>query len=183
MLPKKYQRGIPPMQKERKHKINGEVRFPLVRLIGGEEAPQVISSYEASKIAESMGLDLILISETQEIPIVKIGDYNKFLYEIEKAEKERKKNTHKTEIKEIKLSCEIHENDLLTKSRKGKEFLEDNDKIKIVIQLKGRQRTMPERGEFVMYRFADMLKDFGIPEDNPKLEGGKWIMTIRPLKK
>ena len=74
----------------RKHKINGEVRYPKVRLIGQGE-PQIISSFEASKIAESLELDLILINESQDPPIVKIADYNKFIYELEKSEKDRKK--------------------------------------------------------------------------------------------
>jgi len=73
-------------QKERKHKINSEVRFPQVRLVGMGE-PRVISSYEASKLAESLGKDLILINESQNPPIVRIEDYNKFIYEMEKAEK------------------------------------------------------------------------------------------------
>ena len=95
----KFPKGKFP-QKQRKHKINSEVRFPLVRLIGQVEQ-QIMSSFEASKLADSMGLDLILINETQDPPIVRIGDYNKFIYDMEKAEKERKKNTHKTELREI----------------------------------------------------------------------------------
>ena len=69
-------------QKERKHKINSEVRFPQVRLVGMGE-PKILSSFEASKIAESEGKDLILINESQNPPIVRIEDYNKFIYEME----------------------------------------------------------------------------------------------------
>lgn len=169
-------------QKQRKHKINNEVRFPLVRLIGQGE-PQVISSFEASKIAESQELDLILINESQDPPIVKIADYNKFIYEIEKVEKERKKNSHKVELKEIQLSCDIQDNDLITKSKKSKEFLSENNKVKVVIQLKGRQNSMPERGELVMWRFLDLLKENCCLEVNPKLEGNRWQMVISPIKK
>ena len=179
-FPKKFQRPI--QKKERKHKINGEVRFPQVRLIG-EGEPKIMSSYEASKLAEELGLDLILVNESQDPPIVKFGDYNKFIYDVEKAEKERKKNSKKTETREIQLSCEIHDNDLQTKSKKAKEFLEDNDKVKVVIQLKGRQKTMPERGELVMFKFAESLIEVGIPETMPKLEGGRWIMTMKSIKK
>lgn len=177
----KFPKGKPP-QKQRKHKINGEVRFPKVRLIGDGE-PQIMSSFEASKLADSLGLDLILINENQDPPIVKILDYNKFIYDMEKAEKERKKNSHKTELKEIQLSCDIHENDILTKSRKAREFLEDSDKVKVVIQLKGRQNAKPERGEIVMLRFAEILSDIGSPEAMPKLEGNRWNMTMKPKKK
>ena len=176
MNPRKFNRV------ERKHKINSDVRFPQVRLVGDGD-PKIISSWEASKIAESMGKDLILINENQDPPIVRIEDYNKFIYDIEKAEKERKKNAVKIEIKEIQLSCEIADNDLLTKSRKGEEFLNDGDKVKCVISLKGRQKSMPERGELVMLRFAEILGEVGTPEALPKLDGSRWIMTLKPKKK
>lgn len=183
MNPRKFQRGQRPPQKERKHKINGEVRFPQVRLIGEQGDPKIMSSYEAFKIAEEKGLDLILINENQSIPIVKIADYNKFIYDLEKSEKERKKNSHKSEMKEVQLSCEIQDNDLQTKARKAKEFLTDGDKVRVVIQLKGRQKAMPERGEIVIFRFVEVLSEFGVPENLPKLEGGKWSVTIKPKKK
>ena len=169
-------------QKERKHKINSEVRFPQVKLIGQGE-PQIMSSFEASKLAESLGFDLILINESQSPPIVKIADYNKFIYDLEKTEKKRKKNSHKTELKEIQLSCDIHENDLMTKSRKARQFIEDGDKVKVVIQLKGRQSAKPERGELVMLRFAEILSDIGTPESVPELEGNRWNMTMKTKKK
>ena len=182
MNPNKFQRGQRPPQKERKHKINSEVRFPQVRLVGQGDA-QLMSSYDAVKMAESMGMDLILINEAQTPPVVRIDDYNKFIYDLEKSEKERKKNAQKTEMKEIQLSCEIQDNDLQTKARKGREFLENNDKIKVVVQLKGRQKAMPVRGEVVMLRFAEILNDIGTPEAMPKLEGSRWIMMMKPKKK
>ena len=96
MSTQKFQRARP--QKERKHKINSEVRFPLVRLIGDEES-KIMSSFDASKLAESLELDLILINESQNPPIVKIADYNKFIYDAERVEKEKKKNSNKVERK------------------------------------------------------------------------------------
>lgn len=168
-------------QKQRKHKINGEVRFPLVRLVGQGE-PKVISSFDASKIAESLELDLILINEAQDPPVVRIGDYNKFIYEFEKNEKERKKKAHKVELKEIQLSCEIGDNDLLTKSRKAKEFLNEGDKVRVIITLKGRQMSMPERGKAVMEKFIEILSEDGTPEAAPKLEGNRWGMIMSQKK-
>jgi translation initiation factor IF-3 len=145
--------------------------------------PKIMSSYEAFKLAESMYKDLILINENQDPPIVRIEDYKKFLFELEKQEKERKKNTQKQELKEIQISCEIGENDLKTKFKKSKEFLERGDKVKCVLTLKGRQNQMSDRGELVMLRFADMLKEIGVAENLPKLEGNKWQMIIKPIKK
>jgi translation initiation factor IF-3 len=167
---------------KRKHKINSEIISNEVRLIGRGE-PQVISIKEAIKLSNDEEKDLILINDAQNPPIVRIEDYNKFLYETEKAEKEKKRNSQKSQLKEIQLSVNISDHDLETKSKKGREFLKDGDKVKVVISLKGRQKASPERGELVMLKFADSVSEFGLPEALPKLEGGKWLMMIKTKKK
>jgi translation initiation factor IF-3 len=167
---------------KRKHKINSEIISNEVRLIGRGE-PQVIFIKEAIKLANDEEKDLILINDAQNPPIVRIEDYNKFLYETEKAEKEKKRNSQKSQLKEIQLSVNISDHDLETKSKKGREFLKDGDKVKVVISLKGRQKASPERGELVMLKFADSVSEFGVPEALPKLEGGKWLMMIKTKKK
>lgn len=169
--------------KTNKHKLNNEVRFPQVRLVGFYDEPTLMSSYDASKLAESEELDLILINENQDPPIVRIEDYKKFLYNLEKAEKEKKKNSVKSITKEIQLSPEISENDLNTKSKKSLEFLRDGNKVKVVLQLKGRQKANPERGELTMLKFAKSIEDNGVLESLPKLEGGRWFMMIKPISK
>jgi len=167
---------------KRKHKINTEIRSEKVRLIGRGE-PLVISIIEAQKIANSEEKDLILINESQNPPIVRIEDYNRFLYELEKSEKEKKRNSVKSSLKEIQLSVNISDHDLETKSKKGREFLKDGDKVKVVISLKGREKANPERGELVMLKYAQSVEEFGIPENMPKFEGGKWLMLIKTKKK
>ena len=167
---------------KRKHKINSEIISNEVRLIGRGE-PQVIFIKEAIKLANDEEKDLILINDAQNPPIVRIEDYNKFLYETEKAEKEKKRNSQKSQLKEIQLSVNISDHDLETKSKKGREFLKDGDKVKVVISLKGRQKASPERGELVMLKFADSVSVFGVPEALPKLEGGKWLMMIKTKKR
>ena len=169
------------IRKHNKHKINNEVRFNEVRLIGRGE-PILMSSYDAYQLALSEDKDLILVNENQNPPIVKIEDYNKFIYNIEKIEKEKKKNAVKIQLKEIQLSPNISDNDLNTKIRKGREFLEDGNKIKCVLQLKGRQKATPERGEIVVLKYASGLEEIGTPETMPKLDGGRWIMILKPKK-
>jgi translation initiation factor IF-3 len=167
---------------KRKHYINKDIRYPKVRVVGEGIESQVMFTSDAIDLAFSMEKDLILISEKSDPPIVKVEDYNKFLYHQEKLEKERKRNSTKVEIKEIQLSCTIADNDLNTKAKKGKEFLEDENKVKCVIQLKGRQKGMPEQGELVMLKFAQILSDVGTPESMPKLDGSRWIMMLKPKK-
>jgi translation initiation factor IF-3 len=167
---------------KRKHKINQELIFTEVRIVGRGE-PFVISTTEALDIAFSEEKDIILINENQNPPIVRIEDYNKFLYNEEKAEKEKKRNSNKSQLKEIQLSVNISDHDLETKAKKGREFLNDGDKVKVVISLKGRQKANPARGELVMLKFAQLVEEFGIPESMPKLESGKWLMMMKTKKK
>ena len=169
--------------KTNKHKLNNEVRFPQVRLVGFYDEPTLMSSYDASKLAEEKELDLILINENQDPPIVRIENYKKFLYDFDKSEKEKKKNSVKSVTKEIQLSPEISDNDLNTKIKKGIEFLEDNNKVKCVLQLKGRQKANPQRGEVAMLKYAAGVDEVGVPETLPKLESGKWLMILKPRKK
>ena len=170
------------VRKERLHKLNGEIRFPEVRVIG-EGEPRVMSSFEAAKIASDEGADLILINEKSVPPIVRIEDYQKFLYDAEKKQKEQKKKMVKVEIKEIQLSANIAEHDLLVKSRKALEFLEDGNKVKCVLQMHGREKSMAEKGELVMLKFAKVIDEVGLPEALPKYEGGKWLMIVKPKNK
>jgi translation initiation factor IF-3 len=169
--------------KTNKHKLNNEVRFTQVRLVGFYEDPTLMSSYDAIKLAEENELDLILINENQTPPIVRIEDYKRFLYNLEKAEKEKRKNSIKSVTKEIQLSQEISDNDLNTKIRKGIEFLENNNKVKCVLLLKGRQKALPQRGELVMLKYAQSVDEVGALESMPRLEGSKWIMILKPKKK
>ena len=170
------------LKKERKHKINGEVRFPQVRVIG-EFNGQLMSSFEASKLAQEAGLDLILINENANPPVVRIEDYQKFIYDSEKREKESQKNVHKSQLKEISLSLTIADHDLGIKAKKALEFLEDGDKVKLSLLMRGRQNNMKENGELVMLKFAQLVEQVGIPEALPKLEANRWNMTIKPKKK
>lgn len=167
--------------KKRAHKINSEIRSTNVRIIGDFNG-LVLSLDEALKLAESSEKDLILINENANPAIVRIEDYNKFLYEIEKREKDIKKNSKKVELKEIKLSANIADHDLNIKSKKGIEFLEEGNKVKCSLQMKGRENNMKENSELVMLKFASLLESCGLLESLPKLEGTKWTMIVKPKK-
>lgn len=169
-------------KKVRKHKINEDVRFPQVRLIG-EGQPQLMSSFDAFKLAQSQELDLVLINESQSPPLVKIVEYSKYLYEQDKADKERKKAAHKTELKEVQLSVNIAENDMNTMSNRAIKFLDKGDKVKVVLLVKGRQKAHPERGEITMLTFIQKVSEFGSAETMPRYEGNRWIVMIKPKKK
>lgn len=169
-------------RKERKHKINNEVKFPKVRVIGDFNGA-IMSSYEAFQIAQDEEKDLILINENANPPVVRIEDYGKFIYDQEKREKEAKRLSKKTELKEISLSLTIADHDLGIKAKKANEFLVDGDKVKLSLLMKGRQNTMRDQGELVMLKFATLVEENGSPEAMPKLEGNRWHMILKPKKK
>ena len=167
------------------NRINQQIKSNEVRLISlpPNYTDGVYPIEEAIKISNALNLDLIEISPNANPPICKIMEFSKFLYEKKKKEKDNKKNQKVSQLKEIGLSPEIGEHDMETKARKGKEFLERGDKIKVVLLFKGRTIVFKERGELTMLKFADILKDLGTPEAMPKLEGKRMYMVIKPIKK
>ena len=167
--------------KKREHYLNDEIRSHEVRIIGQDES-YIVGTKEATQKAKEEGKDLILINDKPNPPIAMIEDYNKFLYDKEKKEKERRKNAVKNEMKEIRLSADIGEGDLETKAKKAREFLSKGNKVRCNLRLKGRQKAMPERGEKTMLIFASMVQEFGNLESMPSYEKSKWNMIIKPKK-
>ena len=166
--------------KVKKHKLNGEVRFDKVRLIG--EKYSIMSSLEAYRLAKELGEDLVLINENGDPPVVKIVNYKKFLYDQEKRERDNKKTLKKNNIKEIQLSTNIGDHDFDTKRKKAEEFLKDGDKVKYVLIMKGRENTRPEQSEIVVLKFIESLQEVGSPEHVPRREGNKWHGIVKPKK-
>ena len=164
------------------NRINQQIKATEVRLVSlpANYTDGIYPLSEALKIATTLGLDLIEISSNSNPVVCKIMEYSKFLYEKKKKEKDNKKNQKTSQLKEIGLSPDIGEHDLETKARKGKEFLERGDKIKVVLFFKGRTIAFKERGEITMLKFADILKEHGVPEAMPKLEGKRMMFIIKP---
>lgn len=167
-----------------KNRINQQIKENEVRLVGlpSTYIDGVYPIVEALKIANTLQLDLIEISNKSVPVICKIMEFSKFKYEQKKKEKDNKKNQKTSEMKEMGLTSGIGDHDLETKARKSKNFLENGDKVRVVLLFKGRTIVFKERGEIVMLKFADMLKEVGIPESMPKLEGKKMSFTIKPKK-
>ena len=167
--------------KVKKHKLNGEVRFDKVRVVGAESST-IMSSLEAYRLAKESGDDLVLINENADPPIVKIENYKKFLYDQEKREKENRRASKKNDLKEIQLSTNIGDHDFNTKCRKAEEFLKDGDKVKYVLVMKGRENARPDQSEIVVLKFVESLQEVGSPEYIPRREGKKWYGIIKPKK-
>jgi translation initiation factor IF-3 len=175
------------------HRINDLIRIPEGRLVGdsleeiSKAAGETIEAgvYPVSKMriwAEEMGLDLVEISPNAVPPVVRITDYNKFLYQKKKREKELKANTVKTVLKEIRFGPETAEHDFEFKVRHAKNFLSEGNKVKAYVQFRGRAIVFKDRGELLLLRFLKELEDTGVAEALPKLEGKRMIVIISPRK-
>jgi translation initiation factor IF-3 len=171
------------VKKEALHKINSKINSPIVRVVGDEIENKIVPIKEALRLAEDMGLDLVEISPNANPPVCKIIDYNKFLYELKKKQKEIKAKTARVVVKEIKLGPNIDEHDFNFKLKHAQNFLEDGAKVKVDIFFKGRTIIYKEKGELVLLKFADLLSEYGKVESMPKLEGKRMIMIVSPKKK
>ncbi len=164
--------------------MNDAIRAKELRVLGDDgEQFGIIPRDEALKIAEEKGLDLVLVSPDAKPPVAKIMDYGKHKYELEKKKKEARKNQKKIEVKEVKFSCKIAENDIAYKVKHAREFLEKGKHVKLRVFLRGREMANPEWGVEVLNRVWPMLEDIAQLESLPKQEGRYINMYVTPLKK
>lgn len=139
----------------------------------------VVSTMDAMKMAEDKSLDLVKIAPQAIPPVCKIMDYGKYRFELQKKDKEAKKNQKVVEIKEIRLSLNIDSNDFNTKVAQAMKFLAKGDKVKTSIRFRGREMAHTELGLEVHKRFAEAIPD-AIVEKQPKLEGRSMQMFLTP---
>ena len=164
--------------------MNDDIRSDELRVVGDDgEQFGIISKSEAISIAEEKGLDLVLFSPDAKPPVAKVMDYGKHKYELEKKKKEARKNQKKIEVKEVKFSCKIAENDISYKVKHAREFLEKGKHVKLRVFLRGREMANPEWGVDVLNRVWPMLEDVGSLESKASQEGRYINMYVVPLKK
>lgn len=135
------------------------------------------------EMAEEAGLDLVEISPNSKPPVCKIINYGKYKFELEKKAKEAKKNQQIIKLKEIRLQPKIDKHDYDFKLEHVKTFLAEGDKVKITIRFRGRQLAHMYLGEEVLKKYEEDLKEFGIIEKAPSVEGKNMSMIVAPLKK
>ena len=163
------------------HQINEEILDKEVRLIGDQgEQLGIMSAQEALKIAVERELDLVKIAPGSNPPVCKVMDYGKFRFEQAKKEKEAKKNQRVIEIKEIRMSPGIGENDFNTKLKNGQKFLNDGDRVKVSVRFRGREMAHTDIGEQLLKDFAAKCADIATLDKNPKLEGRNMSMFLSP---
>lgn len=163
------------------HEINEEIIDKEIRVISDEgEQLGIMSAEEALKIAEEKELDLVKISPMAKPPVCKIMDYGKFRFEQAKREKEAKKNQRVMEVKEIRMSPSIGDNDLGTKLKAALKFLADGDRVKVSIRFRGREMAHTNIGEQILRDFAEKCSELANLDKQPKLEGRNMSMFLSP---
>ena len=161
--------------------INEEIRDREVRVVdqNGEQLG-VMPTRQALELAEERQLDLVKIAPQALPPGCKLMDYGKYRFEQSKREREIRKNQKVITIKEVRLSATIEDHDVEVKFKNAVKFLKDGDKVKVTIRFRGRQITHSEIGTEVMKDFAERIKDYGVVERRPLIEGRSMTMIIAP---
>ena len=167
-------------------RINRQIRAREVFLIDENgEQKGVINTYDAYRMAEEAGLDLVEVSPMANPPVCKILDFGKYRYEMEKKQKEAKKNQAVTKLKEVRMQSKIEDNDVNTKSKAISEFLSEGNKVKVSIRFKGRTMTHPELGKEVLDTILVKLSEMGCAFNLDKsafMEGKMMSMMLSPAK-
>ncbi len=166
------------------YRINERISAPTLRVLDLEgKQIGVLSRQEALQLARSQSLDLVEIAAQAQPPVVKVIDFNKFLYQQAKRKQEEKRKAKVSETKEIRLGPFMSSNDIQVMVRRGREFLEDGDKIRLVLKFRGRQIVHPEFGHGIIAQVITALEDISKVERSAHMEGKQLVALLSPERK
>jgi translation initiation factor IF-3 len=173
--------GETAIQKQQPIRVNGRIRAKEVRVIVASTNEQlgVMCLQDALRRAQSLGLDLVEVAASANPPVCRIVDFGKFRYELAKHDKDKKHGSSK--MKELKFRVNIDEHDYLMKIRRGEQFLDKGNKLKIQLQFRGREMAHKDLGEAIMRRVRDDLAGMAVVEMPPRQVGRSINMTLSPL--
>ncbi len=179
-VPRRFDRQPPERDNTR---INERIRVPQVRLIDdtGQQVG-IMATNEALKFAQDRELDLVEVAPDAKPPVCRILDYSKYKYEQAQKVKAAKKHQQQITVREIKLRPKIAQHDYDTKKNHVTRFLNAKDKVKVTIMFRGREMAHPERGEMLLNRLAEELKDLAVVEQRPQQDGRNMTMMLGPQK-
>ena len=171
----------PPVAQKDGPRINDEIRSREVQLIdhNGQNLG-VLATFDAQKVAEEAGLDLVEVAPNSVPPVCKILDYGRFKFAEQKKAAEARKNQKIVEVKEIKLRPGIDDHDYDVKMKAMKRFFEEGDKVKVTLRFRGREMAHQDLGSRLLSRVRDDIGPVAKIEQDPKLEGKQMIMILAP---
>ena len=181
LLPKFFLKEITTIFKEQL--INEQITAKEVRLIGADgEQLGIMPVEKAREIAESEGLDLVLMSGNTNPAVCKIMDYGKFKFDSIKKERKKKKNQKIIELKEIQLSMRIDQYHINFKLKNAQKILQEGDKVKVSLRMKGREQAYSKNAIEVVNNFVEQLADYGSVDKKPEIMGRNVVVVINPKK-
>lgn len=175
-------RGFPPRRPRIRENVNEAIRAREVRAVFPDGSVEIMPTPAAVRKAQDMGLDLILIAPTAEPPVAKAMDYGQWQYENKKKQHEAKKKQHVIQVKELKFRPNTDDHDYDFKRNHAIRFLKEGNRVKAVVQFRGREIAHVDLGQKLLVRFAEDIKEFGLVEGSPRLEGRNFHVIISPVK-
>lgn len=180
MRPRRF---VEPNRPQPATRINDAIRVPNVRLIDENgEQKGIVAVRDALEYAFSKNLDLVEVAAAADPPVAKVMDFGKYKYEQEQKAKLARKHQSQIHVKEIKLRPKIGIHDYETKRGHVRRFLDQRAKVKVTIMFRGRETSHPERGRDLLIRLAEDVKDIGVIESAPLLDGRNMVMVLGPNK-
>jgi translation initiation factor IF-3 len=175
-------RGFPPRKPRIRENVNEAIRAREVRAVFPDGTVEVMPTPAAVRKAQDMGLDLIVIAPTAEPPVAKAMDYGQWQYENKKKQHEAKKKQHVIQVKELKFRPNTDDHDYEFKKNHALRFLKEGNRVKAVVQFRGREIAHVDLGKNLLLRFAQDLTGVGTVEGQPKLEGRNAHIILSPVK-
>ena len=175
-------RPFPPRRPRIRENVNEAIRAREVRAVFPDGSVEVMPTMAAVRRAQELGLDLILIAPTAEPPVAKAMDYGQWQYEQKKKSHEAKKKQHVILVKELKFRPNTDDHDYDFKKNHAIRFLKEGNRVKAVVQFRGREIAHVDLGKKLLIRFAEDLVGIGQVEGQPRLEGRNAHVIISPVK-
>lgn len=175
-------RGFPPRRPRIRENVNEAIRAREVRAVFPDGTVEVMPTPAAVRKAQDMGLDLIVIAPTAEPPVAKAMDYGQWQYENKKKQHEAKKKQHVIQVKELKFRPNTDDHDYEFKKNHAIRFLKEGNRVKAVVQFRGREIAHVDLGKNLLIRFAQDLSQYGTIEGQPRLEGRNAHVLLSPVK-
>jgi translation initiation factor IF-3 len=175
-------RNYPPRRPKVRENVNEAIRVREVRAVFPDGSVEIMPTLAAVRKAQDMGLDLILIAPTADPPVAKAMDYGQWQYENKKKQHEAKRKQHIIQVKELKFRPNTDDHDYDFKKNHAIRFLKEGNRVKAVVQFRGREIAHVDLGKKLLLRFAEDLASHGLVEGSPRLEGRNAHVLISPLK-
>jgi translation initiation factor IF-3 len=175
-------RNFPPRRQNRRENVNESIRAREVRAVFPDGTTEIMTTAAALRKAQELGLDLVVVAPTAVPPVAKAVDFGHYQYDLKKKQHEAKKKQHVVQVKELKFRPNTDDHDYDFKKNHAIRFLQEGNRVKAVVQFRGREIAHSDLGRKLLARFAEDLAAYGAAEAPPRMEGRNAHILISPVK-